>query len=893
MRLNEGLFEDSVLYEIKGYYDSNFMELDESDVAYDLEDAFEIAWEYLSNGDYVVEIVDTDTGKRIVWEPDILDEFDGEFPYDNMVKLMQKSVERNMGESMKRKSNKALKESLYEDTDRKLFKEFKVFVDGRLFEISHTEQRKDEIVKILSNIYPDSNIEVKPYRHYESGYERKKLERIIANQLKEYGVEESLKESLTKEKRIKIIKDLRTAWDALEDAYFDVDTYVDNKELVKELLGIIDSLDTFIREFRVEKTIDESMNRIHRRALNEDLPREKRGPFFTDLYRAIANVIFKYDTEAEETGGERPSKADIEFGLDAFKRNFFKWSTYRESLTNRPRRTVNESLREDVRKEWKPNLNFKHIKDVLENALSRGKYVNNEREEVLAAIELCDKKQKYTPEQRKFIRDSHEKMWRKNKDESLYEDFDSDSARNKCKEFYRELKWDLPEGDNADLPNNVVKAFEKAGGRCRISRKTPKGFKYDGDVKGFTISGNIFLNSLQSDLNRLAEDLTMAYYVSLGGERQYIPDFIRSLMNESMNEDYEDFHAGDKFRLSFPEGDSSEITISDVHNNGKVKFKYDHPDYGTYNSGQWNSDEFKKLLNYSNYKKVDESLKEYIDFETLSNESLPLVKEGDHLVDGNEDWKILEIEDTGNTILSKGSRIWFVVTNKDGVDMYTSAKRFYGYKIVENDKAMNEDLEPEAIDEPEKAEITWVDDSGEQKVSTVELINKSFPETALKFSQEHDDCSIINCTAPLKGAQREDEPEKVALTESEETDGLANLISNEINGEFETTNGYRNLRQAASEIAPDMLPVIDDIMDEENTHVGQLQTLLSMVDDSADNIDVGAEEAEDQLEDEDAEIEHNDEVDVDFADIKKSDDEDADLEVKDDFDFDDAPFDEE
>lgn len=82
----------------------------------------------------------------------------------------------------------------------------------------------------------------------------------------------------------------------------------------------------------------------------------------------------------------------------------------------------NESLKEDASKEWKPNLNFKHIKDVLEKALSRGKYVNNEREEVKAALDLCDKKQKYTPEQRKFIKDSHEKMWRMNrKTESLKE----------------------------------------------------------------------------------------------------------------------------------------------------------------------------------------------------------------------------------------------------------------------------------------------------------------------------------------------------------------------------------------------------------------------------------------------------------------------------------------
>lgn len=579
------------------------------------------------------------------------------------------------------------------------------------------------------------------------------------------------------------------------------------------------------------KAINESHVRKPRRiSLNESLPYEKRGKFFTAISQAIKGVItdFGLTEEAIINPELAPTKEDIELALEFFKKNYLD-EFYKESLTNRPGRTVNESLKkggrklnetlmdavldridgvpynprefydyvngwyddiahemddgeeidvataiirglkdsirgdggepnsvnarqlykfvkdstwltngktgetpdylkqlslsEDVRKEWKPNLTFKHIKDVLEKALSRGKYVNNEREEVLAAIELCDKKQKYTPEQRKFIRDSHEKMWRMNRN-----------------------------------------------------------------------------------------------------------------------------------------------------------------------------------------------------------------------------------------------------------------------------KSMNEDLEPEAIDEPEKAEITWVDDSGEQKVSTVELINKSFPETALKFSKEHNDCSIINCTAPLKGAQKEDEPKEVPLTEgyleangladrspnylrhmlgrlksdceyvinqnasldrlwftnnsmahcalmreiyhklddmgynpedivslekideydnilydmsdysssmyeslneSEETDGLANLISNEINGEFETTNGYRNLRQVASEVAPDMLPVIDDIMDEENTHVGQLQTLLSMVDDSADNIDVGAEETEDQLEDEDVEIGHNDEVDVDFADIKKSDDEDADLEVKDDFDFDDEPFDEE
>ena len=75
---------------------------------------------------------------------------------------------------------------------------------------------------------------------------------------------------------------------------------------------------------------------------------------------------------------------------------------------------VNESLEEDVSKNWKPNTSFSHIKQVLDKAEQRRKYVNNDRDEVFAALDNCDKG-KYTPEQRKFIRDSHEKLWKKNR----------------------------------------------------------------------------------------------------------------------------------------------------------------------------------------------------------------------------------------------------------------------------------------------------------------------------------------------------------------------------------------------------------------------------------------------------------------------------------------------
>lgn len=96
-------------------------------------------------------------------------------------------------ESLKSRKNKSVNES---EDGRKLFTEYKILVDGRTYEISHTKQRADEIVPILKDMYPDSEIEAKPYKHYASGIERKRLERQIADQLKEYGVNESVNESI-------------------------------------------------------------------------------------------------------------------------------------------------------------------------------------------------------------------------------------------------------------------------------------------------------------------------------------------------------------------------------------------------------------------------------------------------------------------------------------------------------------------------------------------------------------------------------------------------------------------------------------------------------------------------------------------------------------------------
>lgn len=88
-------------------------------------------------------------------------------------------------------------------------------------------------------------------------------------------------------------------------------------------------------------------------------------------------------------------------------------------------------LEEDTSKEWKPNTSFAHIKKVYNDVKNRDyKYVNNEREEMQAAMKKVDARG-YTPEQRKQIRSWSEEIWRANrKNESLKESYDDVNSSN-------------------------------------------------------------------------------------------------------------------------------------------------------------------------------------------------------------------------------------------------------------------------------------------------------------------------------------------------------------------------------------------------------------------------------------------------------------------------------
>lgn len=79
--------------------------------------------------------------------------------------------------------------------------------------------------------------------------------------------------------------------------------------------------------------------------------------------------------------------------------------------------------------------------------------------------------------------------------------------------------------------------------------------------------------------------------------------------------------------------------------------------------------------------------------------------------------------------------------------------------------------------------------------------------------------------------------------------GLVSIINNLIQDEFNTIQSYKDaIVNFANQDKNDLTQVLKDILDEENIHVGQLETLLKSLDSSAENIEQGKQEAEEQIE---------------------------------------------
>ena len=133
-------------------------------------------------------------------------------------------------------------------------------------------------------------------------------------------------------------------------------------------------------------------------------------------------------------------------------------------------------LKEDASKEWKPNTSFAHIKKIYNDVKKRGyKYVNNELEEMHAAMKKVDAKG-YTPEQRKQIRSWSEEIWRATrKNESLNEEESAKSISDNDNSYPLAF---VPTTDvkGKDLTNTLCDVLNKAGIKNCCAKK--RGGKY-------------------------------------------------------------------------------------------------------------------------------------------------------------------------------------------------------------------------------------------------------------------------------------------------------------------------------------------------------------------------------------------------------------------------------
>lgn len=82
-----------------------------------------------------------------------------------------------------------------------------------------------------------------------------------------------------------------------------------------------------------------------------------------------------------------------------------------------------------------------------------------------------------------------------------------------------------------------------------------------------------------------------------------------------------------------------------------------------------------------------------------------------------------------------------------------------------------------------------------------------------------------------------------------EENGISMIINNLIRDEYDTIDAYNSAITTFKNIgnSDDAISVLNDIVAEENVHVGQLQRLMELFDPNADKVSDGVEEADKQI----------------------------------------------
>lgn len=144
----------------------------------------------------------------------------------------------------------------------------------------------------------------------------------------------------------------------------------------------------------------------------------------------------------------------------------------------------------------------------------------------------------------------------------------------------------------------------------------------------------------------------------------------------------------------------------------------------------------------------------------------------------------------------------------------------------------------ESLKEDDEDEVVADDDISIASVVADKLANGG------DISIEVDD----NPEAPVPPAQPVEGEESPATPMDS---GIAMMINSLIQDEWQAIDGYTSAIRTLQEqnAHPEMIATLEDIMKEENTHVGQLQLLMGIIAPTTDAIDKGEEEASHQVED--------------------------------------------
>ena len=171
---------------------------------------------------------------------------------------------------------------------------------------------------------------------------------------------------------------------------------------------------------------------------------------------------------------------------------------------------------------------------------------------------------------------------------------------------------------------------------------------------------------------------------------------------------------------------------------------------------------------------------------------------------------------------------------------------------------IKESFEDEHLGEVSKKEftVTAVDKNGSTYLGRVKAKDNKEAENKFLTYKDNKDLQIAGSheTTPdeiRKGVRLIEDMEIVPGTPTVGPElGIAGVINSLIIDEFEAIDGYNSaIATAEQEGMTDIINVLKDIANEENLHVGQLQTCLAKVSPNAQSIDNGQVEAQEQLDD--------------------------------------------